>query len=101
MTFREFAEKAWPIPEEYRERRYSCQLHGNGMTGEYPIVRFKDNFHLVGEDGVLEPDMTVCVESFIGSRDGGEGVKLEEQVLITAQGVERLTTYPYEPRLLA
>jgi Xaa-Pro aminopeptidase len=44
--------------------------------------------------------MTVCVESFVGDRDGGEGVKLEEQVLITPQGVERLTTYPYESRLL-
>ena len=71
------------------------------MTGEYPIVRFKDNFDLAGEEGVFEANMTVCVESFIGSRDGGEGVKLEEQVLITEQGTERLTTYPYEPRLLA
>ena len=101
LSFREYAEKGWPIPDEFRERRYSCQLHGNGMTGEYPIVRFKDNFDLAGEEGVFEANMTVCVESFIGSRDGGEGVKLEEQVLITEQGVERLTTYPYEPRLLA
>jgi Xaa-Pro aminopeptidase len=44
--------------------------------------------------------MTVCVESFVGSVNGGEGVKLEEQVLITESGVERLTTYPFEPRLL-
>jgi Xaa-Pro aminopeptidase len=101
LSFREYAEKGWPIPDEFRERRYSCQLHGNGMTGEYPIVRFKDNFDLAGEEGVFEANMTVCVESFIGSRDGGEGVKLEEQVLITEQGTERLTTYPYEPRLLA
>jgi len=100
MSFREYAEKGWPIPEEFRERRYSCQLHGNGMTGEYPIVRFRDNFDIAGEEGFFEPGMTVCVESFIGSRHGGEGVKLEEQVLITTQGVERLTTYPYEPRLL-
>ena len=30
--------------------------------------------------------MTVCVESYIGAEDGLEGVKLEEQVLITEEG---------------
>ena len=40
--------------------------------------------------------MTLCVEAYIGSEHGTEGVKLEEQVLITETGVERLSTYPYE-----
>ena len=44
--------------------------------------------------------MTLCIESFIGHEDGGEGVKLEEQVLITESGVERLSRFPYEERLL-
>ena len=39
--------------------------------------------------------MTLCVESFIGSDGGREGVKLEEQVIITETGVERMSTYPY------
>ena len=101
LSFREFAEKAWPIPAPYVDHRYSCPVHGNGMTGEYPVLRFHDNFHISGQEGYFEANMTVCVESFVGDRDGGEGVKLEEQVLITPEGVERLTTYPYESRLLA
>ena len=37
--------------------------------------------------------MTLCVESFIGTEGGKEGVKLEEQVLITEAGAERLSSY--------
>ena len=35
--------------------------------------------------------MTVCVESYIGGPDGREGVKLEQQVLITEGGAEALS----------
>jgi Xaa-Pro dipeptidase len=48
----------------------------------------------------LEPGMVICVESFIGVEGGREGVKLEEQVIITETGVERMTTYPYETHWL-
>ena len=45
-------------------------------------------------DGVLEPGMVVCVESYIGRLGGHEGVKLEDQVLITENGHETLSRYP-------
>ena len=38
--------------------------------------------------------MVMCVEAFIGPRSGGEGVKLEEQVLIAETGNEVLTHLP-------
>ena len=44
--------------------------------------------------------MTLCVESFIGSERGGEGVKLEEQVLITKTVVERMSDYPFELKII-
>jgi Xaa-Pro aminopeptidase len=44
--------------------------------------------------------MTVCVESFMGEVGGQEGVKLEQQVLITETGVELLSTYPFEDELM-
>ena len=37
-------------------------------------------------DGVFEEGMVLCVESFIGEVGGREGVKLEEQVLVTGDG---------------
>ena len=66
------------------------------MCDEYPFVAYPEDFEESGFDGVLQEGMTVCVGAYGGEVGGREGVKLEEQVLITAQGVERLSTYPYE-----
>ena len=38
--------------------------------------------------------MTLTVESYVGPRTGGEGVKLENQVLVTEDGLELLTDLP-------
>tara|TARA_B100001146_G_C15962966_1_gene340634 strand:+ start:520 stop:630 length:111 start_codon:yes stop_codon:yes gene_type:complete len=35
--------------------------------------------------------MAICVESYIGAESGAEGVKLEEQVLVTGTGTELLS----------
>ena len=44
--------------------------------------------------------MVVCVESYIGESDANEGVKLEEQVLITETGHDILSVFPFEENLL-
>jgi Xaa-Pro dipeptidase len=100
MSFRELAERAWPIPEAYVANRYFVLAHGVGMTGEYPYILHSQDFEAHGYDGVIEPGMTLCVESYIGADGGAEGVKLEEQVLVTESGVEPLSHYPYEEALL-
>jgi len=100
MGFREVAEQGWPIPERYLSRRYSCLLHGVGLADEYPSIPFRPDYPAFGYDGVIEPGMTLCVESFIGVEGGREGVKLEEQVLVTTTGIERLSRYPFEADLL-
>ena len=46
-----------------------------------------------------KPGMIVCVESYVGRHGGHEGVKLEEQVLITETGYEQLSRYPRDVRL--
>lgn len=100
MTFRDYADKAWDIPEKYHANRYYLSAHGVGMTGEYPYLYHHGDFPDAGYDGVLEPGMTICVESFIGAEGGREGVKLEQQVLITETGIEVLSQFPFESRLL-
>ena len=100
MSFREVANAAWPIPEEYRSRRYGTLIHGVGLADEYPSIKHSDDFAARGYDGVLQPGMTLCVESFIGAEGGKEGVKLEEQVLITEDGCETLSGYPMEEEWL-
>ena len=41
--------------------------------------------------------MVLCVESYIGRLGGREGVKIEEQVLITETGNEKLSTLSAGP----
>ncbi|MAM61530.1 Xaa-Pro peptidase family protein [Maritimibacter sp. UBA3975] len=100
LSFRDYADAAWDIPEKYYAHRYYLSAHGCGMTGEYPYLYHHGDFPDAGYDGEILPGMTLCVESFIGAADGGEGVKLEEQVLITETGVETLSRFPFEEALL-
>jgi Xaa-Pro aminopeptidase len=96
LSFREFSERAFVLPERYRANRYSTVLHGVGLADEYPAIYYPEDAQDYGYDGVLEENMTVCIESYVGERGGPEGVKLEEQVLVTATGAEVLSTYPLE-----
>ena len=50
----------------------------------------------IGWDGVLEPGMVLTVEAYVGPRAGGEGVKLEEQVLVTERGPDRLSNAVFD-----
>jgi Xaa-Pro dipeptidase len=101
LTFRQYAELAWNIPEQYYANRYYLSAHGVGMTGDYPYLYHRGDFPEAGYDGVIEAGMVICVESYIGEEGGKEGVKLEEQVLITDDGIEVLTKFPFEESLLA
>lgn len=100
MTFRDYADAAWDIPDRYYANRYYLSAHGCGMTGEYPYLYHHGDFPDAGYDGVIEPGMTLCVESYIGAEGGHEGVKLEQQVLVTGTGVELLSRFPFEDSLL-
>jgi Xaa-Pro aminopeptidase len=102
MTFREFAEKGWKIANEFVAGRYSVMAHGVGMCDEYPAIAYVNDWdEAYSYDGVIEAGMTLCIESYTGAENGAEGVKLEEQVLVTGTGVERLSTFPFEDELLA
>ncbi len=93
ITFRELTFDSWsPDVDEFHQ--YSNQYHGVGMADEWPMIVFPHTWDEAGYDGVVEPGMVLCVESFVGRRGWGEGVKLEEQVLVTEQGYELLSAYP-------
>ena len=99
-SFRDYSARAWKIPERFVANRYYVSAHGCGMTGEYPYLYHSMDFEKSGYDGVLEPGMTLCVESYIGEERGNEGVKLEQQLLITEDEPELLSTFPFEAALL-
>ena len=66
------------------------------MSDEYPQIRYRQDWEDMGYDGVIEKDMVLCVESFTGSEHGGEGVKLEQMVLVSEMGCQLLSMCPFE-----
>jgi Xaa-Pro aminopeptidase len=101
LSYREVSQRAWKIPEAFVERRYTSVMHGVGMHGETPFIAHAQDFSTYGGNGILEPGMVVSVESYIGEVGGSEGVKLEEEVLITAGGAELISRFPFEESLLS
>jgi len=100
LSFRDYAEQAWTVPQKYYANRYYLSAHGCGMTGEFPYLYHRGDFPDAGYDGEIEAGMTLCVESYIGAEGGAEGVKLEQQVLVTEDGVILLSQFPFEEALL-
>ncbi|GIL02087.1 MAG: peptidase M24 [Alphaproteobacteria bacterium] len=100
LSFGEFTHSAHLGGEEYRAQRYSVLAHGVGLCDEYPSLYYPEDWADTGYDGVFEPGMAICVESYCGLVGGKAGAKLEQQVLITEAGIEDITSYPFEPALL-
>jgi Xaa-Pro aminopeptidase len=70
------------------------------MHGETPFIAHAMDFATYGREGILEPGMVVSVESYIGERGGREGVKLEEEILVTEKGGAVISRFPFEDELL-
>ncbi|MEM7256960.1 MAG: M24 family metallopeptidase, partial [Pseudomonadota bacterium] len=88
-------------PDEFMPLRYGSKYHGVGLCDEWPAIKYPVDFAERGYDGVLEPGMMLCVEVYVGRVGGIDGVKLEDQVLITDTGVENLTRCPFDEKLLS
>ncbi|MGI9317708.1 MAG: M24 family metallopeptidase [bacterium] len=99
MRFSELIRRIYPRAEEFIAHRYPCVFHGVGMSDEYPKLYYPEDSDRHYE-GMIKPDMVLCVESFTGSVQGGEGVKLEQMVRVTEDGTELLSSYPYETQLI-
>ena len=94
VSFVEFNEKSWRIPEKYIPYRYSLAVHGTGMADEWPGILLHPDFDN-DFSGTIEENMVLNVESLIAEK-GSESIKLETQLLVTKNGVERLDTFPWE-----
>lgn len=99
LSFADYQQQSYPVAEAFRENAYTCLVHGVGMCDEYPRINplFRGPNPYAGE---LEAGMVVCVESYVGAVGERNGVKIEEQILVTEDGFEKLTRYPLDERLL-
>ncbi|QBF32707.1 dimethylsulfonioproprionate lyase DddP [Thalassococcus sp. S3] len=88
------------LPEKYQKQKYSCLMHGVGLCDEWPLVAYPDHAVPGAFDHVLQEGMVLCVEALISEEGKDFSIKLEDQVLITADGYENLTRYPFDPALM-
>ena len=94
VSFKEFTERSWILPDEYYGNRYSVMLHGIGMCDEWPAIRYPTDGGQ--RNGQFEKNMTITLESYIGKVGGKEGVKLEQQYLVGENGLELMSHHPLE-----
>ncbi len=100
VTFEELTKGGHPLPEKYIPQRYGSKFHGVGLCDEWPAIKYPIDWEERGYSGVLEPGMMLCVEAYIGEVGGPDGIKLEDQLLVTETGFENLTRCPFDEKLM-
>ncbi len=100
-SFFELADLAQRMPEKYKALEQPAIAHGSGLCNEFPLLIHSDKIRAKGHDGILEHGMVICVESYAGVPGESEGVKLEQQILITEAGPDLLSDMPFQEELLS
>jgi len=99
MSLLDFQAQSYQKAEEFHEHDYPCIVHAVGMCDEFPRI---DPLHRGPNryDDRLEAGMVLCIESYMGASGETDGVKLEQQVVVTDDGYEMLSSYPLDERLM-
>lgn len=94
-TIRDFVDRCWTPPEKYTAQRYTMLVHGVGLVDEAPVLMHPKDFQAWGNDGVIEENMVLSAETYIGEVGGPDGVKLEQQYLITKSGPQCMSNVKF------
>ncbi len=100
VAIRDLTMNTHVLHDKYQDQKYGCLMHGVGLCDEWPLVAYPDKYVDGAFDHVLQPGMAVCVEALVGEVGGDFSIKLEDQVIITEDGYENLTKYPFDHRLM-
>ncbi|AXI47237.1 peptidase M24 [Sulfitobacter sp. SK012] len=88
------------LDAKFQKQKYGCLMHGVGLCDEWPLVRYPDKAIEGSYDYPLEPGMVLCVEALVSEEGADFSIKLEDQVLVTEDGFENLTKYPFDSALM-
>ena len=88
------------LDDKFQAQKYGCLMHGVGLCDEWPLVSPPDKAVADAFDYPIEAGMVLCVEAAVGEVGGDFTIKLEDQVLITEDGYENLTKYPFDAALM-
>ncbi|MEQ9694063.1 dimethylsulfonioproprionate lyase DddP [Shimia sp. SDUM112013] len=100
VNIEEISRNCHRLDDQFQAQKYGCLMHGVGLCDEWPLIAYPDKMVEGAFDYELEPGMVLCVEALVSPENGDFSIKLEDQVLITEDGYENLTTYPFDPRLM-
>jgi len=88
------------LDDQYQKQKYGCLMHGVGLCDEWPLIAYPDQLVDGAYDYELEAGMVLCVEALVSPEGGDFSIKLEDQVLITDDGFENLTHFPFDDALM-
>jgi Xaa-Pro aminopeptidase len=100
VSLRDLTFKGHQLDEQYTKGKYGCRFHGVGLCDEWPLIAYQDNYVDGAFDYDLEAGMVLCAEALVSPEGGDFSIKLEDQVLVTEDGYENLTKYPFCPHLM-
>ncbi|MEE9336005.1 MAG: dimethylsulfonioproprionate lyase DddP [Granulosicoccaceae bacterium] len=100
LNIQELCRNSHTLAPQYQKQKYGCLMHGVGLCDEWPLVAYPDKMVDGAYDYELEAGMVLCVEALVSPEGGDFSIKLEDQVLITEDGYENLSTYPFDDRLM-
>jgi len=100
VNLQELSRQSHVLKPEYQKLKYGCLMHGVGLCDEWPLVAYPAHMVEGAFNYELEAGMVLCVEALVGTEGGDFCIKLEDQVLITKDGFENLTQYPFDERLM-
>jgi Xaa-Pro aminopeptidase len=100
LAFSDFVARCPSLPQEFREQAYGVIVHGIGTDDESPNVPLPGDPHTEMPEGEFEENMVVAVECYAGKVGARDGVKLEDEVWVSAGGPVVLSRYPYDSKLL-
>ena len=100
VHMRELTMNTHVLDDNFQKGKYGCLMHGVGLCDEWPLIPYPDKFVEGAYDYYLEEGMVLCVEALVSPEGGDFSIKLEDQVLITADGFENLSEYPFDASLM-
>ena len=100
VPLRDLTFKGHQLDDQYMKGKYGCRFHGVGLCDEWPLITYADKFVEGAFDYDLQAGMVLCAEALVSPEGGDFSIKLEDQVLVTQDGFENLSKYPFCPYLM-
>ena len=84
------------LHDYYQAQKYGCMMHGVDLCDEWPLIAYPAQLVDGAFEYELEAGIVPCAEALVSPESGDFSIKREDQVLITEDGFENLTTCEFD-----